>query len=159
MSKRDYYEVLGVAKNVEKADLKKAYRRMAMKYHPDRNPDNSEAEEKFKEVKEAYEVLTDDNKRTRYDQFGHAGVDPSMGGGGGGNPGDVFGDVFGDIFGDIFGGRSRGGGRQQSYRGSDLRYELKIDLEQAVFGDNVEFSIPTYVGCKTCSGSGAEKRI
>ena len=122
MSKRDYYEVLGVAKNVEKADLKKAYRRMAMKFHPDRNPDDAKAEEKFKEVKEAYEILNDENMRARYDQYGHAGVDQSMGGGGGGQAGD-FGDVFGDIFGDIFGGRSRGGGggRSRVQRGADLR--------------------------------------
>ena len=154
MAKQDYYDTLGVAKNAEKADLKKAYRRMAMKYHPDRNPDDKVAEEKFKEVKEAYEVLNDDNKRARYDQYGHAGVDPSMGGGHAG-AGD-FGDVFGDIFGDIFGGRSRGGARQRNTRGSDLRYELKVDLEQAVFGDNVEFTIPTYTGCKPCDGKGAE---
>ncbi|MBT8141517.1 MAG: molecular chaperone DnaJ, partial [Gammaproteobacteria bacterium] len=161
MSKRDYYEVLGVAKNVSKDDLKKSYRRMAMKYHPDRNPDNADAEDKFKEVKEAYEILSDDNMRARYDQFGHAGVDPSMGaagGGAGGHPGDVFGDVFGDIFGDIFGGRGRGGrSRGGAQRGSDLRYELNIDLEQAVFGETIEFSIPTYVGCNSCSGSGAEQ--
>lgn len=157
MSKRDYYEVLGVAKNAEKADLKKAYRRMAMKYHPDRNPDSADAEAKFKEVKEAYEILNDENMRARYDQYGHAGVDQSMGGGGGGHAGDAFGDVFGDIFGDIFGGRSRGGGgRSRVQRGADLRYELKVDLEQAVFGDTVEFSIPTYVACKPCDGSGAE---
>ncbi len=154
MAKEDYYDTLGVAKNAEKADLKKAYRRMAMKYHPDRNPDDKVAEEKFKEVKEAYEVLTDDNKRARYDQYGHAGVDPSMGGGQAG--GGDFGDVFGDIFGDIFGGRSRGGARQRNTRGSDLRYELKVDLEQAVFGDNVEFTIPTYTSCKPCDGKGAE---
>ena len=154
MAKQDYYDTLGVAKNAEKADLKKAYRRMAMKYHPDRNPDDKVAEEKFKEVKEAYEILNDENNRARYDQYGHAGIDPSMGGGQGGA--GEFGDVFGDIFGDIFGGRSRGGARQRNTRGSDLRYELKVDLEQAVFGDNVEFTIPTYTSCKPCNGNGAE---
>jgi len=110
MAKRDYYEVLGVAKNVEKDALKKAYRRLAMKYHPDRNPDDDDAMEKFKEAKEAYEILNDPQKRARYDQFGHAGVDPSAGMGAGAGGADIFGDVFGDIFGDIFGGGRRGGG-------------------------------------------------
>ena len=111
MSKRDYYEVLGVEKGASEAELKKAYRRLAMKYHPDRNPDDENAEEKFKEATEAYEVLTDANKRAAYDQYGHAGVDPSMGGGAGGfgGGGANFSDIFGDVFGDIFGG---GGGRR-----------------------------------------------
>lgn len=110
MSKRDYYEVLGVSKSADKAELKKAYRRLAMKNHPDRNPDDKEAEARFKEAKEAYEVLTDPQKRQAYDQYGHAGVDPNMGGGHGGFHGADFGDIFGDVFGDIFGGGRRGGG-------------------------------------------------
>lgn len=160
MSKRDYYEVLGVAKNASDAELKKAYRRAAQKHHPDRNPDNAEAEERFKEAKEAYEVLCDAQKRTAYDQFGHAGVDPSMGGGGrggfGGGGGANFSDVFGDVFGDIFGGGGRGGG-QRVYRGADLRYNLELSLEDAVRGTTVKIRVPTYTTCKTCSGSGAKK--
>ena len=124
MSKRDFYEVLGVAKNVSQAELKKAYRKLAMKHHPDRNPDDATAEEKFKEAKEAYDILSDEQKRSAYDQFGHAGVDQSMGGGGGGHGGAGFGDAFGDIFGDIFGG-GRGGG-QRVVRGDDLRYNLEM---------------------------------
>ena len=137
MSKRDYYEVLGVQKNASEAELKKAYRRLAMKYHPDRNTGDEakEAEKKFKEAKEAYEVLTDGQKRAAYDQFGHAGVDPSMGGGAGGfhGGGADFGDIFGDVFGDIFGGGRRGGGGRSSVqRGADLRYNLELSLEEAV---------------------------
>ena len=158
MSKRDYYEVLGVEKGASEADLKKAYRRLAMKYHPDRNPDDENAEEKFKEATEAYEVLTDANKRAAYDQYGHAGVDPSMGGGAGGfgGGGANFSDIFGDVFGDIFGG---GGGRGRSsvQRGSDLRYTLELDLEEAVRGTTVTIRVPTLVACETCDGSGAKK--
>ena len=126
MAKRDYYEVLGVKRDAEEADIKKAYRRIAMKFHPDRNSDDKDAEEKFKEASEAYEVLSDAKKRGAYDQFGHAAVDGSggMGGGAGAGFGDIFGDVFGDIFG---GGRSRPRGGPQ--RGSDLRYNLDVDLE------------------------------
>ena len=113
MSKRDYYEVLGVDKGASEQVLKKAYRRLAMKYHPDRNPDSTEAEEKFKEAKEAYEVLNDSQKRQAYDQFGHAGVDPSQGGFHGAQGGESFSDIFGDVFGDIFGGGARGGGGRQ----------------------------------------------
>ncbi|MEM7100865.1 MAG: molecular chaperone DnaJ [Pseudomonadota bacterium] len=153
MSKRDYYEVLGVGRDASEGDLKKSYRRLAMKYHPDRNPDDPEAEEKFKEASEAYEILNDPEKRQAYDQFGHAGVDPSQGGAGGfsfeGNFGDIFGDVFGDIFG---GGRGRGGGPG---RGSDLRYNMHLDLEQAVHGDTVEIRIPVLAGCEECDGSGS----
>ncbi len=161
MSKRDYYEVLGVAKNASDAELKKAYRRAAQKHHPDRNPDNAEAEEKFKEAKEAYEVLSDARKRAAYDQFGHAGVDPSMGGGGGpgggfGGGGASFSDIFGDVFGDIFGGGGRGGG-QRVYRGADLRYNLELSLEDAVRGTTVKIRVPTYATCKSCQGSGAKK--
>src|SRR5688500_14861873 len=129
MAKRDYYKVLDVPKNAAEADIKKAYRRLAMKYHPDRNPEDKEAEEKFKEAKEAYEVLTDAQKRAAYDQFGHAGVEAAAraGGrpGGGFGPGDAFSDIFGDVFGDIF-GTARRGGRSQVFRGADLRYELEL---------------------------------
>ena len=158
MSKRDYYEILGVSKDANEADLKKAYRRLAMKYHPDRNTDNPEAEDKFKEAKEAYDILSDAQKRSAYDQFGHAGVDPSMGGGqgGAGFSGD-FGDIFGDVFGDIFGGGRGGSRRQRAYRGSDLRYNLELSLEQAVFGTEVNIKVPTLVACKTCDGSGSKK--
>jgi molecular chaperone DnaJ len=156
MSKRDYYQVLDVPRTATEADLKKAYRRLAMKFHPDRNPGDHEAEERFKEAKEAYEVLSDTQKRAAYDQFGHAGVDPSRGGGPGMNPGDVFGDIFGEVFGDIFGGGRRGGGRQV-FRGADLRYELELDLEQAVFGHTSEVEITTLGECETCNGSGAAK--
>ncbi len=160
MAKKDYYEVLGVSKNASDAELKKAYRRAAQKYHPDRNPDDTEAEEMFKACKEAYEVLSDPRKRAAYDQFGHAGVDPSMGGGpgpgAGGFGGASFSDIFGDVFGDIFGG---GGGRggQRVYRGADLRYNLELTLEEAVQGTTVKIRVPTYVSCKTCGGSGARK--
>jgi len=162
MSKRDFYEVLGVAKDVDERELKKAFKRLAMKYHPDRNQDNPEAEEKFKEAKEAYDVLSDSQKRAAYDQFGHAGVDPSMGGGagfGGGAGGANFSDVFGDVFGDIFGGGGGGGGRQRqrAYRGSDLRYNLDLSLEDAVAGTTVKIKVPTLVACKTCDGSGSKK--
>lgn len=154
MSKRDYYEVLGVDRNVSKADLKKAYRRVAMKYHPDRNPDDADAEAKFKEASEAYEVLSDENKRTAYDQYGHAGVDQQGGFGGGGFGGGSFSDIFGDVFGDIFGG---GGGRRGGpARGSDLRYTLELDLEDAVRGTTVKIRVPTLVGCNTCDGTGAK---
>jgi molecular chaperone DnaJ len=156
MSKRDYYEVLQVEKDADAAGLKKAYRRLAMKFHPDRNPDDVDAESKFKEAKEAYEILNDGDKRAAYDQFGHAGVDASHGQGRGFNTGGGVNDIFGDVFGDIFGGQRRGGGRSQVYRGADLRYELELDLEQAVFGDAVNVDIPTQAECETCKGSGAE---
>jgi len=160
MSKRDYYEVLGVAKNVSDADLKKAFKRMAMKHHPDRNPDDKDAESKFKEAKEAYDVLSDAKKRAAYDQFGHAGVDASMGGGaggfGGGGAGN-FSDIFGDVFSDIFGGGGGGGGGQRAYRGSDLRYKLDLDLEEAVSGTTVKIRVPVMTTCDTCGGSGAKE--
>ena len=156
MSKRDYYEVLGVSKNCSEAELKKAYRRAAQKHHPDRNQDNEGAEEKFKECKEAYEILNDSQKRAAYDQFGHAGVDPSMGGGRGQPGAGGFNDIFGDVFGDIFGG-GRGGGGQRVYRGSDLRYNLELSLEDAVAGTEVKIRIPTQVKCGECDGSGARK--
>ena len=155
MSKRDYYEVLGVAKNASEAELKKAYRRLAMKHHPDRNPDNKESEDKFKEAKEAYETLTDAQKRAAYDQFGHAGVDSSMGGGGGyAGGGASFSDIFSDIFGGGFGGA--GGGGPQRYRGADLRYNLNLSLEDAVNGTTVKIRVPTMVKCEPCKGTGAK---
>ncbi len=154
MSKRDYYEVLCVSKTASEAELKKAFRRAAHKHHPDRNPDNKEAEDKFKEAKEAYEILSNAQKRSAYDQFGHAGVDPSMGGAGAGA--SNFSDVFGDVFGDIFGGA--GGGRgQQVRRGADLRYNLELTLEEAVHGTSANIEVATHVKCGTCSGSGAKK--
>lgn len=158
MSKRDFYEVLGINRDASEEDIKKAYRRLAMKYHPDRNPDNKDAEEKFKEVKAAYEILSDREKRTAYDQYGHAGVDPQAGMGGGGAQGfSGFGDAFGDIFGDIFGGgRQSGNQRQQMYRGSDLRYNLEIGLEDAARGSKVKIRIPSHDECGTCHGTGAK---
>ncbi|MFL6673875.1 MAG: molecular chaperone DnaJ [Massilia sp.] len=156
MAKRDFYEILGVAKSASEEDIKKAYRKLAMKYHPDRNPDNKEAEEKFKEVKEAYEMLTNPEKREAYDRYGHAGVDPNMGAGAGGFGAGGFGDAFGDIFGDIFGGgRARSSG-PQVYRGADLRYNLEITLEQAANGFDTTIRVPSWDKCDTCHGSGAK---
>ena len=152
MSKRDYYEVLGTSKTASKAEIKKAYRKMAMKYHPDRNQGDESVEAKFKEVQEAYSILRDEQKRAAYDQFGHAGVDPSAGMGGGGPGGAGFGDIFGDMFGDIFGG---GGGRRQA-RGSDLRIRVELTLEEAVEGVEKKIRVPRMTGCKTCDGSGAK---
>lgn len=158
MSKRDYYEILDVQKNASEAEIKKAFKRLAMKHHPDRNQDNQEtAEEKFKEGKEAYDILSDSQKRAAYDQFGHAGVDQSAGMGGAGAGGGSFSDVFGDVFGDIFGGDGGGHGGQRVYRGADLRYNLELDLEEAVRGTSVNIRVPTYVGCDECDGSGAKK--
>ena len=157
MPKRDYYKVLDVPKTATEAEVKKAYRRLAMKYHPDRNPDDREAEERFKEAKEASEVLTDSHKRALYDQHGHAGVEAAARSGGRGfGAGDAFSDIFGDVFGDIFGG-SRRGGRSQVFRGADLRYELQLDLDQAVFGYQVEIEVAKLAECDTCHGSGAAK--
>jgi molecular chaperone DnaJ len=155
MAKRDYYEVLGVSKSATDDEIKKAYRRLAMKHHPDRNEDGDGSEARFKETKEAYEVLKDAEKRAAYDRFGHDGVRGAAGGAGGFGA-EGFGDIFGDVFGDIFGGGRRGGGAQV-FRGADLGYELKLDLEKAVAGDNVTIDVPTQVGCETCSGSGAKK--
>ncbi|HZX23573.1 MAG TPA: molecular chaperone DnaJ [Woeseiaceae bacterium] len=155
MSKRDYYEVLNVGRDASAVEIKKAYRRLAMKYHPDRNRDDADAEIKFKEAKEAYEVLSDPRKKSAYDQFGHAGVSGAGGMGGGGfNPADAFGDIFGDVFGDIFGGGRRGG-RSQVFRGADLRYDLELELERAVAGDTVEIDVASLTGCETCGGSGS----
>jgi len=154
MAKRDYYDVLGVEKGASDADIKKAFRRIAMKYHPDRNPDGADAEDKFKEAQEAYEILGDEEKKAAYDRFGHAGVDGQSGGGGGFGGGN-FSDVFGDVFGDIFGGGGRGRGGPA--RGSDLRYDLQLDLEDAVRGKTVQIDVPTMSSCDTCDGSGARK--
>lgn len=154
MAKKDFYEVLGVERSADDKEIKKAYRRLAMKYHPDRNPDNAEAEEKFKEATEAYEILSDAQKKAAYDQYGHAGVDPNAGGGAGFGSGS-FSDIFGDVFGDIFGGG--GATRSRSTRGSDLRYNLELDLEDAVKGTTVKIRVPAQVACKVCNGSGAEK--
>ena len=154
MAKRDYYEVLSVARDASEAELKKAYRRLAMKYHPDRNPDDSVAEEHFKEAKEAYEVLSDPQKRSAYDQFGHDGLQGAFGGGGGGFNSASFSDIFGDVFGDIF-NNARGGGNR-AYRGADLRYTLELTLEEAVFGHTARILIPTLVVCTVCDGDGAK---
>lgn len=153
MAKRDYYEVLGVGRDAAERDIKKAYKRLAMKYHPDRNPGDQSAEDKFKEVKEAYEILTDPQKRAAYDQYGHDGVDPNRGGAGFGGGAD-FSDIFGDVFGDIFGG---GGARRRGpQRGSDLRYTMELSLEEAVRGISKEIRIPSWVHCDVCNGSGAK---
>ena len=153
-TKKDYYEILEVARTANDVDIKKSYRRMAMKYHPDRNPNNKEAEARFKEVKEAYEVLSDPQKRATYDRFGHAGVNQQFGGGAaGGFDFNDIGNIFGDIFGDIFGGR---GGQTRQQRGADLGYELAITLEEAVHGVTKTIKIPTWVNCETCKGSGAK---
>ncbi|MEC5399823.1 molecular chaperone DnaJ [Uliginosibacterium sp. H1] len=160
MAKRDYYEVLGVNRDASDDDIKKAYRKLAMKFHPDRNPDSKEAEDKFKEVKEAYEMLSDDQKRAAYDRYGHAGVDPNAGGHGGPGGAD-FGDfagAFGGIFDEIFGGRAGGGGGggQRVYRGADLRYNMEISLEEAARGVEKTIRIPVMEECETCHGSGAK---
>lgn len=161
MAKQDYYELLGVSRDASDRDIKRAYRKLAMKYHPDRNPGDKEAEDKFKEISEAYEVLSDAQKKAAYDQFGHAGVDGQAGGfgGGGGGFGGDFSDIFGDVFGDIFGGGGGGGGRRRSsvQRGADLRYNLDLTLEEAVRGCEKTLHVPTMVGCEVCGGSGAKK--
>ncbi|MDO7579961.1 MAG: molecular chaperone DnaJ [Burkholderiaceae bacterium] len=157
MAKRDFYEVLGVPKNASDDEIKKAYRKLAMKWHPDRNQGDASAESKFKEVKEAYEMLSDAEKRGAYDQYGHAGVDPNMRGGAGGPGG--FGDAFGDIFGDIFGGGRRGGGGgggRQVFRGNDLSYAMDITLEEAAAGKESQIRIPSWDSCSPCDGTGAK---
>ena len=149
---KDFYDVLGVNKSSSDAEIKKAYRRLAMKYHPDRNPDDPKAEEKFKEVQNAYDILSDPQKKQAYDQFGHAGVDPNRQAGAGGFEG--FGDSFSDIFSDLFGG---GGRRRRPTKGSDLQYDLRITLEEAVHGKTFKIRVPTTIGCDDCDGSGAKK--
>ncbi len=165
MEKRDYYEVLGVDKKASADEIKKAYKKMAIKYHPDRNPGDKEAEDKFKEAAEAYEVLSDDNKRARYDQFGHAGMGGAAGGGYGGqgmSMDDIF-SMFGDIFGGHggfggFGGFGGGGGRQQArrFRGSDLRIKVKLSLKEIAEGVEKKLKLKKYVPCEHCGGTGAE---
>lgn len=156
-SKKDYYEVLGVNRDASEEDIKKSYRKLAMKYHPDRNPDNPKAEEQFKEAKEAYETLSDDQKRAAYDQYGHAAFENGGGGAGAGFGGAGFGDAFGDIFGDIFGGGgSRSGQRNNVYRGADLRYNMEISLEDAAKGIESKIRIPVQASCETCKGTGAK---
>ena len=154
MAKRDYYEVLGLNRDASDEEVKKAYRKLAMKFHPDRNPDNPKAEEQFKEAKEAYEILSDGEKRSAYDQFGHAGVDPQAGAGAGFGGMGGFADAFGDIFGDIFGGGR--GGRSNVYRGADLRYNLEVSLEEAARGSETRIRIPTMEECGPCKGTGAK---
>ncbi|MDO6704690.1 MULTISPECIES: molecular chaperone DnaJ [unclassified Photobacterium] len=158
MSKRDFYEVLGVGRDAGERDIKKAYKRLAMKFHPDRNPGDETAAEKFKEVKTAYEILTDPQKKAAYDQYGHAAFEQGgMGGGGGFGGGADFSDIFGDVFGDIFGGGGRRGGHQRAQRGADLRYNMELTLEEAVRGCTKEIRVPTLVNCEPCDGSGAKK--
>ena len=157
MSEQDLYQTLGIEKNSSDADIKKAYRKLAMKYHPDRNPDDSAAEQKFKSIQKAYAVLSDKQKRAAYDQFGHAGINPQGGMGGGFNTGDAFNDIFGDVFGDIFGGGRGQARRSSAQRGSDLRYQVNLTLEQAVFGDKINVEIPSYNQCDSCTGSGAKE--
>jgi molecular chaperone DnaJ len=156
MAKRDYYEILGINRDAADDEIKKAYRKLAMKHHPDRNPDNPKAEEQFKEAKQAYEILSDAQKRAAYDQYGHAGVDQQAGGPGGAGMGG-FADAFSDIFGDIFGGGGQRGGRSNVYRGADLRYNLEVTLEDAARGTETRIRIPTMAECEPCNGSGAKK--
>jgi molecular chaperone DnaJ len=157
-TKRDYYEILGVSKTANAEELKKAFRKQAMQFHPDRNPGNAEAEHKFKEVNEAYDVLRDDQKRAAYDQYGHAAFEGGMGGRGGGQGFDFtsFSDIFDDLFGEFMGGRGGGGQRGQGNRGSDLRYNLEISLEDCFKGKTAKIRVPTSIACEACDGSGAE---
>jgi len=151
---RDYYDVLGVNRGASSEEIKKAFKKLAMKYHPDRNPDNPKVEESFKEGKAAYDILSDSQKKAAYDQYGHAGVNQNMGGGQGGF--SDFGGDFGDIFGDIFGG-GRSNKRSNVYRGADLRYNMEITLDQAYKGTETKIRIPVMSSCKTCSGKGTKK--
>jgi molecular chaperone DnaJ len=157
MAKRDFYEILGVPKNASDEDIKKSYRKLAMKFHPDRNQGEAakEAEVKFKEGKEAYEMLSDPQKRAAYDQHGHAGVDPNMRGPGGEGMGG-FAEAFGDIFGEMFGQQQRGRGGRQVFRGGDLSYGMEVTLEEAAKGKEAQIRIPTHENCEVCSGTGAK---
>lgn len=155
MEKQDYYKLLDVSRDASDRDIKKAYRRLAMKHHPDRNPDDEKAELKFKEISEAYEVLSDAQKKAAYDQYGHAGVEGQAGFGAGGFEGG-FSDIFGDVFGDIFGGNGGGRRRTNVRRGADLRYNLDLSLEEAVRGCDKTLKVPTFVACEPCEGSGAK---
>ncbi len=155
MPKRDYYEVLGVSRSASDEEIKKAFKKAAMKHHPDRNTGDKASEEKFKEAKEAYEVLSEGNKRAAYDQYGHAGVDPSMAGGAGAGNFRDFADAFSDIFGDVFGGAG-GGRRSHVYRGADLRYNLEISLEEAARGTETKIRVPVLSECEHCHGTGAK---
>ena len=154
MAKQDYYELLGVSKSADEKEIKRAYKKLAMQYHPDRTQGDKEKEEKFKEIQEAYEVLSDKQKRANYDQYGHAAFEQGFGAGGGGFGGADFGDIFGDMFGDIFGGGGRR--RQRVVRGDDLRYDLEITLEEAVKGTTKDIKIHTLAPCEPCHDSGAE---
>lgn len=161
MAKRDYYETLGVAKGASEAEIKKGYRTKAKELHPDRNTSNPDAEAQFKEANEAYDVLKNADKKAAYDRYGHAAFEGGMGGGGqrGGGQGDfasAFSDVFDDLFGDRMGGQQRGGGRSRAQRGNDLRYNLRINLEDAFAGMQKTVNVPTAVGCDGCNGTGAE---
>ena len=159
VSKADYYEVLGVSREASDQELKSAYRKQAMKYHPDRNPGDHSAEEKFKEASEAYQVLSDADKRAAYDRFGHAGVSAAGGSGFGGFSSTVdLGDIFGDLFGEMF---NMGGGQQRQTRqrrGDDLRFDLAIEFEDAIFGKETEIKIRRFEACATCHGSGSASR-
>lgn len=161
MAKQDYYEILGIKKGVAADDIKKAYRKLAVKYHPDKNPGNKEAEAKFKEITEAYDILKDDQKRAAYDRYGHAAFEGGMGGAGnagfGFNAGG-FSDIFEDLFSEFVGGGGgrRGGGQQQSNRGSDLRYNMEITLEEAFQGKQKTIKVPTFASCEKCSGTGGK---
>lgn len=162
MAKRDYYEILGASRGASAEELKKAYRTKAKELHPDRNSDNPNAEAQFKEINEAYDVLKDADKKAAYDRYGHAafegggGGQRGYGGGGQGDFASAFSDVFEDLFGDFMGGRGGGGGRSRAQRGSDLRYNLKVTLEEAFAGVQKTISVPTSVACDTCRGTGAE---
>ncbi len=157
MAKRDFYKILNLKKNASENEIKRAYRKLAMKYHPDRNPNNKNAEEKFKEIKEAYEVLSDSEKRIIYDQYGHAGIDPNMSGSSASAEASNFADAFGDIFGDIFGSNRDRDNNNKGSNGKDLRYNLEITLEQAAYGFNTSIRVPSWDICKSCYGNGAKK--
>ena len=159
MAKRDYYEVLGVHRNAAETEIKKAYRKLALQYHPDKNPGDKAAEDKFKEATEAYEVLMDSQKRAAYDQFGHAGLEGAGGFGGQGFPGGFqggFGDIFGDIFGEVFGGGRQRGGRPRPQAGDDVRYDLEISFNEAVFGTEKKIRVARTETCPKCEGTGCK---